>query len=101
MTLDTSLAVPGTVNVDVGGDVRGGGNYPSMDAGRPCTISWEEVMGQTSGFSLGDISGVGAGAETLTEGTTKLKNGLCDAEVEGSQGSKIARITVVGCVDST
>lgn len=101
MSLDTTKAIPGTLNVDVGGDDRGGGNYPSMNAGRPCVVTWEEVYGTTGGATVADVSGVGAGSETLTAGTTKLKNGLCDIELDGSQGVKIAKITVTGCVDGS
>ena len=102
MSLDADTnALPGTITIDVGGDERGGGNYPAVDAGRPCTCTWEELMGQTGGVALTDVSRVGAGDKTLTVGTTKIKNALCDIEVEGSQGSQIARVTLTGCVDAT
>ena len=102
MALDPTNAIAGTLTVDVGGDERGGGNYPAVDAGRPCVISWEELKGVAGGASFAsDRSGVGAGDKTVTAGSTKLKNGLCDIDEEGSQGSDILRITVNGCVDAT
>ena len=98
MALDPTLAIPGTLTVEVGGDERGGGNYPTMDAGKPLTVQWEEIYGVVGGATLADSSGVGAGAETFSIGAHTLKNGLCDIDIDGPQGFKKSTIRVVGCI---
>jgi hypothetical protein len=97
MALDPTKALPGTLVVDLGGDTRGGGNYPEIDAGRPMTVTWEELYGVSGGATFSDVSAVGTGAKTLTADSIALKNGLCDVELVPGQGTKVIKVTVVGC----
>jgi len=98
MALDPTKALPGTLVIDIGGDTRGGGNYPEIDAGRPVTVTWEELYGLSGGATFSDVSAVGAGDKTLTAGTHSVINGLCDVELSPGQGTKVVKITVVGCI---
>jgi hypothetical protein len=62
------------------------------------TVTWEELAGTTGGASFSDVSGVGTGAKTIASaGGIALKNGLCDVELVPGQGTKVIKVTVVGC----